>query len=277
MGWTGENSSVAEEQPPEQAQTARAGAGRSTSLTRRRFLAAAGGGVTAAAALYAGLALIERPARRVVGPPPGGYPEGQYQIVDYGARAQADPETAVDVIIPPVWNLVITAQLTRPPGRHEQQRLEAALRAVESAYPYSPAGVFALVAYGLPYFRSYVQPEVFAAHLPRMVDSGAPAVLDAIRFAGDHPSTRLEANDVIFHLRSDTLDNLRDVQHALFARSGTLAGRPASRHIRAHRLHWAWPAAAVSRAGAARRRSGDSSGRPALYGLHVDPAAGPGP
>src|SRR5579884_3435911 len=196
-------------------------------LTRRRFLVAGAGGVAAAAALYAGLSVIERPARRVVAPPPGGYPAGQYQVLDYGVRVRPDPESAVEVIIPPVWNLVVTAQLARAPGPHEQQRLEAALRAVESAYPYSPAGVFCVVAYGLPYFRSYVRPAVFAAHLPRMAQSGAPVLLDAVRFAGDPPETALESNDVAFHLRGDSLDVLHDVQRALFERTGTLAGQSA--------------------------------------------------
>ena len=153
-------------------QSPQARKGRLPALTRRRFLVV-GGGMAAAAALYTGLAVIQQhPMRRVAVPPPQGYPVGQYQIADYGVRVQADPESAVEVIIPPVWNLVITAQLTRAPGQKEQQRLEAALRTIESTYPYSPAGVFVLVAYGVPYFRSYVRPDVFNANLPRMVDSG---------------------------------------------------------------------------------------------------------
>lgn len=216
-----------EQQPPEQSQVAPVEKHRPTQLTRRRFLLV-GGGVATAAALYAGLALIQpHSTRHIVGPPPRGYPAGQYQIANYGVRVQADPASAVDVIIPPVWNLVITAQLTRAPGQREQQRLEAALRAVESAYPYSPSGVFALVAYGLPYFHAHVRPEVFSAHLPRMVDSGSPVLHDAIRFARDPSATLLEANDVVFHLRSDALDNLHDVQRAFFAHSGMLAGQPA--------------------------------------------------
>jgi hypothetical protein len=202
-------------------------------LTRRRLLQVAGGGVIAAgaatgvAALYHALSQVPAPARHG-GPPPGGYPPGQYQIADYGVRMRPDPESAVPVDIPPVWNLVITANLTRAPGRREQQRLEAALRVVEAAYPYSPAGVFVQVAYGLPYFRSHIQPAVFAAHLPHMADaSGAPVLLDAIRFASDPPSLLLEANDVIFHLRSDSLDALHDVQQALFGHSGRLAGQSA--------------------------------------------------
>jgi hypothetical protein len=220
-----------EEQPPRQ--------GNLTRISRRRLIQATGGALAlgaGAAALYGGLALIAPPARQVVRPPRGGYPRGQYQIAEYGVQVRPDPESAVDVVIPPVWNLVITATLTRAPGLREQQRLEAALRAVEGAYPYSPAGVFALVAYGLPYFRAYIHPDLFAAHLPRMaiadaapvtVDaSAAPALLDAVRFASDPPATLLEANDVVFHLRSDVLDHLHDVQRALFGRSGTLAGQP---------------------------------------------------
>jgi hypothetical protein len=204
-------------------------------LSRRRLLQVAGGGVAVAAgaaALYGGLALIAPPARRVVVPPPGGYPLGQYQIADYGTRVQPDPDSGVLVNIPPVWNLVITATLTRQPGLRDQQRLEAALRAVETAYPYSPAGVFALVAYGLPYFRSYIRSGVFAAHLPHMSAAAGgdpdPVLLDAIRFPSDPPATLLETNEVAFHLRSDALDTLHDVQHALFNRGGTLAGQPAS-------------------------------------------------
>lgn len=198
----------------------------STILSRRLFLTLAGSGA-AAAALYAGLSRLESTPRQSVSPPPRGYPAGQYQVADYGVRVQTDPESSVEVIIPPVWNMVITAQLTRAPRHKERRRLEAALRAVESSYDYSPDGVFALIAYGLPYFRSFVHPAIFAQHLPRMADSGEPVLLDALRFSGDHPSTALESNDVAFHLRSDNLDNLRDVQHALFARSGTLGGKPA--------------------------------------------------
>jgi hypothetical protein len=199
-------------------------------VPRRRFLQAAGGGlavVAGAAALYEALALLS-PAPQRYGPPAQGYPLGQYQIGSYGVRTEPDPESAVDVDIPPVWNIVMTATLRRAPGISEQRRLEAALQAVESSYPYSPAGVFLLVAYGLPYFRRYIQPDVYAAHLPHMADADqAPVLLDAVRFASDPPSLALEANDVVFHLRSDALDHLHDVQMALFGHSGRLVGQAA--------------------------------------------------
>ncbi len=199
-------------------------------VSRRTLLRTAGGGLIAAgglALLYRGIALITTLERRPVGPPPGGYPAGQFQIADYGIRVIPDAVSAVPVEIPPAWNLVITTTLKRTPTQRDQQRLEAALQAIEAAYPYSPGGVFALVAYGLPYFRRSVRLEVFDAHLPRTADDGAPALLDAIRFASDPPALVLETNDVVFHFRSDSLDHLHDVQHALFSKSGTLAGQPA--------------------------------------------------
>jgi len=203
-----------------------------TRMSRRQLIRIAGVGAAAAVAggaLYTGLSrVVSPPDRQTVSPPPHGYPTGQYEVIDYGVKVRPDPASAVEVIIPPVWNLVITTTLTRKVGVTEQRRLEGALASIERAYPYSPAGVFALVGYGLPYFRSCVRPDVYAAHIPHMADAqGAPVLIDAIRFASDPPSTVLEANDVVFHLRSDVLDNLHDVQRALFQRSGTLAGRAA--------------------------------------------------
>jgi hypothetical protein len=143
-------------------------------------------------------------------------------------RVVTDAESGVPVVVPPIWNLVITATLRHAPTARDQRRLEGALHDVEAAYPYSPAGVFALVAYGLPYFQSYIRPDVFAANLPHMNDGdAAPVLIDALRFPSDPPATLLEENDLVFHLRSDALDQLHDVQRALFARSGTLAGQPA--------------------------------------------------
>lgn len=200
-------------------------------VSRRTMLRATAGGVVATAgvaALYGTLAHTTTPPRRTFGPPKGGYPTGQYEVSAYGVRVQDDAQTGIAVDVPPMWNLVVTASLTRAPGTHEQRRLEAALVALERAYPYSPAGIFALVGYGLPYFRAHIAPSVFERHVPRTVDgTDAPVLIDAVRFPSDPSSTRLEANDIIFHLRSDVLDHLRDAQRALFERSGRLAGQSA--------------------------------------------------
>lgn len=197
-------------------------------LRRRTLIKAAGGGVVAlagAGALYRGVSLLVSPPKRAYGPPPGGYPVGQYEVADYGVRLRADPESGVPVDIPPVWTRIITATLKRRPTLADQRRLAAALQGVEAAYPYSPAGVFVLVGYGLPYFTRYISANTYAAHLPRMADSSnSPVLIDAIRFASDPASLSLEHNEIVFHLRSDSLDVLHDVQRALFAGSGTLAG-----------------------------------------------------
>lgn len=200
-------------------------------MSRRTLLRVAGGGLAAAAGIalvYRSVALLTTTERHPIGPPPGGYPVGQYEIADYGVRVIADAVSAVPVEIPPAWNLAITATLKRAPTQSDQQRLEAALQAIEAVYSYSPDGVYALVAYGLPYFRRYVRPEIFDAHLPRTADDGAPALIDAIRFPGDPPTLVLDTNDVVFLFRSDHLAHLHDVQNALFSKSGSLAGQPVS-------------------------------------------------
>src|SRR5262249_8587447 len=134
-------------------------------LSRRSLLRAAGGGLVAVAsagALYDVLSHLTASPQRTTTLVSQGYPTGQYQIADYGVHVMTYAKTAIPVDIPPLWNVVITARLTRTPGLIEQQRLTDSLAAIEQAYPYTPAGVFTLVAYGLPYFRAYVQPEIFA-------------------------------------------------------------------------------------------------------------------
>jgi hypothetical protein len=69
------------------------------------------------------------------------------------------------------------------------------------------------VAWGLPYFRRFV-PEAAAQHLPvdRRASSRARrrrALLDAIRFPSDPEDTILEANDVVFLLRSDRFEHIQ--------------------------------------------------------------------
>ena len=49
------------------------------------------------------------------------------------------------------------------------------------------------------------------------------AVLDAIAFPSDPPGVVLEANDVVFKLRSDSQDILRSVERALFDDSANAA------------------------------------------------------
>ena len=91
----------------------------------------------------------------------------------------------------------------RPPGGTwnktalvaAQKRLEAALARVESPYPATAAGLTIVVAWGLPYFRSYV-PAPWKAKAPRDLqlpqanDEYQLAVLDAIGFPSDPAAWR---------------------------------------------------------------------------------------
>jgi hypothetical protein len=127
------------------------------------------------------------------------------------------------VVIPPIYNDVFTAKLA--PGllgnkaalKAAQTRLEAALARVESPYPSTAAGLTIVVAWGLPYFRTYV-PGPWQAKAPRDLGLGGGqyAVIDAIRFPSDPVTVVLEDNHVAFKLRSDKQSILQSVESQLF-------------------------------------------------------------
>jgi hypothetical protein len=143
----------------------------------------------------------------------------------------------VPVIIPPIYNDVFTAKLaagrtwTRAALVDAQKRLEAALVKVESPYPSTAAGLTIVVAWGLPYFSSYVNGP-WQAKGPRdlslpLVDGQRQfAVLDAIRFPSDPASVVLEDNHVAFKIRSDQKSIVQAVETQLFAdpNSGAYVG-----------------------------------------------------
>ena len=132
------------------------------------------------------------------------------------------------VIIPPVFNDVFTAKLA--PGRTwdkaalvaAQKRLESALARVESPYPATAAGLTIVVAWGLPYFRRYVETPWKAKgprdlQLPKVNNEYQFAVIDAVAFPSDPVDVTLEQNDVAFKLRSDSQQILQSVEKQLFA------------------------------------------------------------
>jgi hypothetical protein len=137
-------------------------------------------------------------------------------------------DNSVPVIVPPVYNDVFTAKLAA--GRtwnktalvNAQKRLEAALAKVEKPYPSTAAGVTIVVAWGLPYFRTYVNGP-WQAKGPRdltlpLENGQRPfAVLDAIRFPSDPPSVVLEDNHVAFKIRSDKQSIVQSIETQLFA------------------------------------------------------------
>jgi hypothetical protein len=136
-------------------------------------------------------------------------------------------DNGVTCAIPPVHNDVITAKLAHGRSwtvgalKNAQTRLENALALVEKPYPSTAAGLTMVVGWGLPFFRTYL-PVGLQSKLP--VDKALSAqtgttqyaVLDAIRFPSDPADVLLEENHVMFKIRSDSSDILRNVEGALF-------------------------------------------------------------
>jgi hypothetical protein len=177
-------------------------------LTRREAVLGAG-----AAALGAGIyELVDKlastpPARAVVAKRP---PE--QHILD-SVRVVRD--NGVEVLVPPLHHEVVTAKVASRDLKSAQRRLEDALAGLDGDYEPTPAGLGATVAWGLPYFGSYV-PKPAQHFLPHDLRARKPALLEARRFPSDPSATRLEQNDVAVLLRSDVLDNVKDAHKRLF-------------------------------------------------------------
>jgi hypothetical protein len=192
-------------------------------LTRKQLLGGAAAGALGAAGIYE---LVDQIAQSPPRAAAAALPAEQHLLP--GIRV-LDHE-GVEVIEPPLHHQVVTARLTvgdSPAGlRRARETLARALRRLEDRYDVSPAGLGVTVAWGLPYFRRYV-PELAGRHLPvdrRASETGKPvsALLDAIRFPSDPPTTVLEANDVAILLRSDVREHVADGAERLFADAGDL-------------------------------------------------------
>lgn len=221
------------------------GAASLSGLTRRSLLQSA-----VLASAVAGLELVGRsstvPTRTVsaslssdrAGVPV--LPDIQFDIADY--TAPATTEDGVEVQFGPVHTLFVTARLLRAPTRMDQAKLNGALAAIERAYPFSPAGVFTFVSYGLPYFSRLpggLHGPLVSAHMPRLkavtrryaleeavagptdVSSANPGIVKR-RF---NVPVSIEDNDLLLTLRSDHAEHIQDVLLWLGG-SQILAGRP---------------------------------------------------
>ena len=136
----------------------------------------------------------------------------------------------------PVYTLFTTITLTRRPDRGDQRTLTAALAEVEKCYPFAPGGVFTFVGYGISYFRRY--PVAAADRVPRLLgDRRRFAFEEAVPSPTDVSPTnptitketfnvpvRIEANDMLIMVRSDSTANLHDVLAYLTGTGVTLNG-----------------------------------------------------
>lgn len=134
----------------------------------------------------------------------------------------------VQVRLPPVYTVFLTASLNRTPAKSDQTVLANALNTIEAHYPFTPGGIFTFIAYGLPYFRRLpggLNGSVVSNNMPRLLsDHSRYALEEAVASPTDVSSLNpgiskatynvpvvIESNDVLFTLRSDTLGNIQNV------------------------------------------------------------------
>jgi hypothetical protein len=218
----------------------------SRSAVTRRNLLISGGVLAAAFAGIEGLRNVATtPVRLAVDPGQLGQagmhgmklPAIQFDIGNF--TAPAITVNGILVAFPPVFTLFATATLMSRPSKEDQGELAGALGEIEQRYPFSPSGVFAFVAYGLPYFDRFPS-KLFDAKVPRLLsDETRFALEEAVPSPTDvspvNPGIKkerfnvpvmIEQNDLLFTLRSDDLNNLWDVL-AFLGGSNMLAGEKA--------------------------------------------------
>ncbi len=159
---------------------------------------------------FAALALMRRLSwvpRRPAGP--GAAPPDIQFDLDQVIPAPVIVE-GVQVRFPPVHTVFATARLGGTPTRRDQDTLTEALGAIEQRYPWSPAGVFIHLAYGLSYFRR-LPPGLLALHVPRLLSDTSRFVLEEAVPAPTDRAVRIEQDDLLVTLRGDHPGRLADV------------------------------------------------------------------
>jgi hypothetical protein len=188
-------------------------------LTRRKLLLAGGAGaVLAAGGVYE---LVDQLTGTPSRPAAGGLPPEQHLLRD----VRLVEDNGVEVVVPPLHHQLVTAKLTVTERRsalaETRTELEHALQELEAQFEPSAAGLGVTVAWGLPYFRSYV-PKLADRHIPldrratKTASKPVRVLLDSRRFPSDPPELIFEANDVAVLLRSDHLDHIAAASKALF-------------------------------------------------------------
>jgi hypothetical protein len=154
------------------------------------------------------------------------FPDIQFDIGNFLGPVQT--LNLVQVRFPPVYTVFLTAKLNRTPSKSDQTVLANALNTIEAHYAFSPNGIFAFIAYGLPYFRrlpgglsgsvvSSQMPRLSADHSRYVLEEAVPAPTDVssanpgITKATFNVPVAIESNDVLFTLRGDTLSNIQNV------------------------------------------------------------------
>jgi hypothetical protein len=202
-------------------------------LSRRQVLAGLGAAGTAGSTLGL-LNEVVRPPARAAAQAPLRLPDIQFDIGDF--IAPVETVEGVQLRFGPVFTKFVTAVLTRTPTPDDQTVLADALATIEQTYPFAPNGVFTFVAYGIPYFRRLSR-RVVLDQVPRLADQrsrfvleeAVPSPTDVSRNSGVtkrrfNTPVRIERNDLLFSIRSDSLRVASDVE-AWLAGSNVLADR----------------------------------------------------
>ncbi|MBV9162413.1 MAG: hypothetical protein JO281_12860 [Pseudonocardiales bacterium] len=212
-----------------------------TPVTRRSFLrSAAVLGITVPN-LRALTALASTPERSVPPSPPPGWSLPDIQFAINNDIPPARTLQGVSVRFPPVYTSFTTLTLTRTPTRADQDALGRALATIEQVYPFRPDGVFTTLGYGLPYFARLpggLTGPLLSRSVPRLasdptrfaLEEAVPGPTDVGGNPGATKQTfnipvRIEANDLVIMLRSDSAWILTDVIDYLTGTSTHLAGR----------------------------------------------------
>jgi hypothetical protein len=229
---------VSQARPAEQIETPRI---LGKPVSRRTLLRTGGAfaGALGTLALLEELAIV--PERVAMADDTLAFPDVQFDLAPFVPPAQTID--GVLVSLPPVHTTFLTARLARVPTNADQVRLEGALRTIETAYPYSPAGVFTHVSYSDDYF-SRLPGVVVAAAMPRTLSfAGLPANQPVLKRAVAGPTdvapgnrvlelrrpeftvpVRFESNDLLFTIRGDNPSFVADVV-AWLSGSNRLRGR----------------------------------------------------
>ncbi len=166
-------------------------------------------------------------------------PEIQFAIERHIPRAKRIEGVAVRP--GPVYTTFVTIALTRTPTVADQATLAQALATIETAYPFSPSGVFTTVCYGIPYFERLpggMGGSLVADHMPRLIsepdryvlEEAVPGPTDVspanpniskLRF---NVPVGIESNDMLITLRSDSTAIIEDTLTWLSGESEVLAG-----------------------------------------------------
>jgi hypothetical protein len=173
-------------------------------LTRKELLV----GGAAGAAL--GAAGIYELVDKLADSPPSHFAEGREPEQHLLDGMRIEKQEGVEVVVPVRHHQMVTARVVASQDQLRDARasLAAVLTKLDADYPGTPDGLAITVAWGLPYFRTYV-PDAAEMHLPFDRRARKRALIDAIRFPSDPDDTLLEENHVAFLFRSDNEEHIR--------------------------------------------------------------------